>query len=420
MKKSILMAIVALVLLAAPAFAGDYSITANFDAGWGWGLVDKEDVPNANKMVNDYTQIGFYGSVDDFNSLAITMEYGTTGSGMNINTFDAHTTLDARGWAVLVTEAALTTDILGSFGLTDLPVTLSMTNAFGRCNLHNRFQQWTGWEIKRWKDNGAAHFGGDWSGSGYNPAAWERVGYMKFTIGIMDMVNVAIGIVPLFGSTYADGTDVKGDVPMMVEAWGSAAVGPVALDIAGNLRKDADQIRTGIQVTGNMAFGALSLLVYLGDDLNISTLEGADGYDNLIAIAVKPSYGFGAGSVALGAWVTMDMMNDGSDTETQIDTAIDVALNYSSFTLYGGVIITDLTDWNENDESPMKYDIGVKNSFGAATIGVGVTGMAGTEDGTGTVLDQYDIGAADGSGNNWLDADNNAAPTVYLRASVWY
>jgi hypothetical protein len=382
-------------------------------------------------MVNDFTMLGFSGSVDDFNSLAIQLEYGTTGSSQDINGY-FHTAQDARGHVVLVTAFTLTTDLLGPFGLTDLPVTLSMTNGYGRCELHNRFQQWTGWEIKRWKDNGAAHFGGSWTDDqlestaggdqslDYDPTAWERTGFMKFNIGIMDMVNVAIGIVPLFGSTYADGTDVKGDVPMMVEAWGSAAVGPVALDIAGNLRKDADQIRTGIQVTGNMAFGALSLLVYLGDDLNISTLEGADGYDNLIAIAVKPSYGFGAGSVALGAWVTMDMMNDGSDTETQIDTAIDVALNYSSFTLYGGVIITDLTDWNENDESPMKYDIGVKNSFGAATIGVGVTGMAGTEDGTGTVLDQYDIGAADGSGNNWLDADNNAAPTVYLRASVWY
>jgi hypothetical protein len=435
MKKSILMALVALALLAAPAFAGDYSITANYDCGWGWSLVDKEDVPDANTFVNDFTMLGFFGSIDDFNSLAIQMEYGTSGSGMNINQIDGvgndndgHTFIDLRGTPILVTEFSLTTDILGSFGLTDIPVTLSMVNGYGRCNLHNRFQQWTGWEIKRWKDNGAAHFNGDYSGTGFNPAAWERTGYIKLNMGIMDMVNLSFGIVPLFGTTYlnSDG-DVKGDVPVMFEAWASVPAGPIGLDVSVNMRKDGEALVAGPQITANMAFGAISLMVYLGEDYGMSLDPNVDGMDNLIAVAVKPTFGFGAGSASLGLWMTMNTQSDdlntinpAEDSATQIDAAADVAVSFASVTVYGGLIMTDLTDANEDDESPMKFDIGVKNSFGAATIGIGVTGMAGTEDGTGTLLNQYDIGAADGSGINWLDADNNATATVYLRASVWY
>jgi hypothetical protein len=437
MKKSILMALVALALLAAPAFAGDYSITANFDIGWGWAICDKEDTPDQNTMVNDFTMLGFFGSVDDFNSLAVQMEYGTTGSGSNINAFDANTALGMRGLSVAVTEFSLTTDILGAFGVTDVPVTLSMVNGFGRCNLHNRFQQWTGWEIKRWKDNGAAHFNGDYTASGFNPAAWERTGYIKLNMGIMDMVNLSFGIVPLFGSTWVDGTDVKGDVPVMFEAWAAVPAGPVSLDVSVNMRKDGNLMRMGPQITANMAFGPLSLMVFLGEDYGMDLTSNVDGMDNFLAVAVKPTFGFGAGSASLGLWMSMNTKTDDmnnilatEDSATMIDMAADVSVSFATVTVYGGLKMYDITDANEDDDSPMQYDIGVKNSFGAATIGVGIAGtiadpdlMLTDSDGD-TVLDTpwqdgNDIGAADGSVKSWM-SDGDYVPGIYLRASVWY
>lgn len=427
MKKSILMAIVALALLAAPAFAGDYAIVGDIDVGWGWAIGANADdgIVNTNAFVNDFTMLGFFGSVDPNNSIGIQMEYGTSGSGANINAFQ-HSSLDLRGLEVMVTEFNLTTNILGAFGLTDLPVTLFMTNGFGRLNLHNRFQQWTGWEIKRWKNDGAAHFNGDWSGSGFNPAAWERTGYMKMTIGIMNMVNVAFGIVPLAGTVY--GADNKARIPMIIDIWTSGiAVGPAALDICANLRADGPEMITGVQVTGNMNFGALALLAMIGVDYRTFTdSDAGEGYNMAAILAVKPSYNFGAGSVSLGAWVAMTMtdetygMNPDGDPRTQIDMAVDVALSFSTATIYGGVIMFDLGDADETElATTMKYDIGIKNSFGAATLGVGVTGIV-AEDGAGVTVDGYDIGAADGSGKNWLDVDGNALPTMYFRCTAWY
>lgn len=445
MKKSILMAIVALALLAAPAFAGDYSIVGNIDVGWGWALGnDTEDtgLNNTNTFVNDFTMLGFFGSVDPNNSLAIQMEYGTTGSGLNINAFDAHTSLDARGLSVLVTEFSLTTNILGSFGLTDLPVTLFMTNGFGRANLHNRFQQWTGWEIKRWKDNGAAHFAGDWSGSGFDPAAWERVGYMKLQAGIMNMVNVAFSIVPLAGSAIdvdPDLVDVEyaQDIPVMIDVWTNGiAVGPAALDICANLRADDYEIITGAQVTANMSFDAIGLLAYLGVDYRTSTnTDMLEGSDFMFAAAVKPSFNFGAGSVALGAWMTLNTLTDGytpaaspEDSYSIINLAFDLSASFSTFTVYGGVIMFDITDAYESElATTMKWDIGVKNSFGAATIGVGIAGVvadaeAAVADVTG-VTNGYDLGAADGSAQTWAWTDGTDGvylPTMYFRVTAWY
>jgi hypothetical protein len=410
MKKSILMAIVALALLAAPVFAGDYSVTANFDLGWGWALGDVVD--EGNTLVNDFTLLQFAGAVDDNNTLVVQLEYGTSGSGQNINIFD--NIRDLRGLTVMVTEFSLATNILGAFGLTDLPVTLTMTNGYGRANLHNRFQQWTGWEIKRWKDNGCANFNGDWSGSGYNPAAWERTGYINLTVGIVNMVNVAFGIVPLFGSTWGDD---KAEVPIMVEAWTSGlAFGPVGLDVCANLRSDGGITRTGLQATANMSFGAFGLMVYIGEEMLFQ--KDIDGLNNFLAFAVKPSYSFGIGSVALGVWMTMDssptVVAGEFGGDAQIGMAFDLAATFSKTTIYGGIIMLDLT----GDNSPMKLDVGLKQGFGSASISLGVTAML--SDAAAGDLNGYDIGAADGSGKNWTNADGDYAATLYIRANVWY
>jgi hypothetical protein len=410
------MAIVALALLAAPVFAGDYSVTANMDVGWGWAL--SGDVANGNKFTNDFTLLQFAGAVDDNNTLVVQLEYGTSGSSENINAFDS--TMGLRGLRVMVTEFSLATNILGSFGLTDLPVTLTMTNGFGRANMHNRFQQWTGWEIKRWKDNGCANFAGDWNGGGFDPAAWERTGYINLTVGIVNMVNVAFAIVPLFG-TKNDADEAI--VPIMVEAWTSGlAFGPVSLDLCANLRHDgrllvADAPKTtrfGLQATANMSFGALGLMVFLGEDLDM--VKDVDGINNFLAFAVKPSFSFGIGSVALGVWMTMDTFTGDRGDGSQIDMAFDLSATFSKTTIYGGILMTDLTDYNEDDDSPMKLDVGISQGFGASSMSLGVTAMLSD----GAALDAYDIGAADGSGDNWTDVNGDYAATLYLRAKVWY
>jgi hypothetical protein len=437
------MAIVALALLAAPVFAGDYSVTANMDVGWGWAL--SGDVANGNKMVNDFTLLQFSGAADDNNTLVVQLEYGTTGSAADINQFDE--TIGIRGLRVMVTEFSLTTNILGSFGLTDLPVTLTMTNGYGRANMHNRFQQWTGWEIKRWKNNGCANFKGNYPPADdpttpdvdesttldYQPGAWERTGYINLTVGILNMVNVAFGIVPLFGTK--DGND-DADIPIMVEAWTSGlAFGPVGLDICANLRSDSNAAgdkttRFGLQATANMSFGALGLMVFLGEDIDM--VKDVDGINNFLAFAVKPSFSFGMGSVALGVWMTMDTYTgdrtgDGGFDGTEMDMAIDLSATFSKTTIYGGILIRDLNNSREDDNSPMKLDIGISQGFGAASISLGVTALVADDAASalaagwagGYSMNDWDIGAADGAGDNWLDGAD-AAATLYLRAKVWY
>jgi hypothetical protein len=430
MKKSILMAIIALALLAAPVFAGDYSITANCDVGWGWALsgedltTDGTTATDGNKFTNDFTLLQFAGAVDDNNTLVVQLEYGTSGSGENINAFDS--TLGLRGLRVMVTEFSLSTNILGSFGLTDLPVTLTMTNGFGRANLHNRFQQWTGWEIKRWKDAGCANFVGDWGGGGFDPAAWERTGYINLTVGIVNMVNVAFAIVPLFG-TKNDADEAI--VPIMVEAWTSGlAFGPVSLDICANLRSDGHSqvaqgpktTRFGLQATANMSFGAFGLMVFLGDDIDMQ--KDIDGINNHLAFAVKPSFSFGIGSVALGAWMTMETNTGDRGDTTQMDMAIDLSATFSKTTIYGGILIRDLNDSQEDNNSPMKLDVGISQGFGSASLSLGVTAVV-ADDAVSAInnysMNSWDIGAADGSGNNLLDG-TDATATLYLRAKVWY
>lgn len=435
MKKSILMAIVALALLAAPAFAGDYGIVGNIDFGWGFGLnADGADYDLSTPGVldgggignlpytatNDFTMLGFFGSVDANNSLAITLEYGASGGaewgGTNL--------INQGNADIFVTGFDLTTNVLGAFGVTDVPVTVFMTSGFNRINLHNRFQQWTGFEIKRWKNNGAAHL----------ENAWNRYAMFSLTVGIMNMVNVRAAFSPMFGSSVNNSEgDAVTDFPILMEVWTSGiTAGPAALDISANLRAQGQEMRFGGQVTANMNFGALSLLAFVGDDYYIQNASGAA--DNAIYVAVKPSYNFGAGSVALGAWVGITSYNEWEnaagvvqreDGYTTIDFAVDLAVSFSTLTIYGGVQMHDVTDEVDNVEYagdelysiPMIYDIGVKNSFGAATVALG---YAYNELGTG-----YDIGAADGTSAPWVSIDeDDGTPTfvggVYFRVSAWY
>jgi hypothetical protein len=427
MKKSILMAIVALALLAAPAFAGDYAIVGNIDWGFGTALGGAEDVSGQYNVTNDFTMLGFFGSIDANNSIGIVMEYGAsgggtylgTGNGVNVGGVNGGFTYgNPGGLLVMVTEFSLTTNILGSFGLTDLPVTLNMTAGYGRLNLHNRFQQWTGWEIFRWKGAGTAHFAGSYSAN--DPGAWSRPTFMKFTLGIMNMVNVAFGVVPTFAQTITNSEgDVVSDIPMMIDVWTSGiAVGPAALDISANLRSDSLTLATGVQVTANMNFGALSLLAFVGEDYIMSTDPNAEGFNNGLYVAVKPSYNFGAGTVSLGAWMGMTTDDDGTDSVTTIDVAVDLAASFSTFTVYGGVKMFDLTDEAEADFTNMKYDIGVKNAFGAATIGLGIQGVV-RDDGS-AWTDGSDIGAADGTANTWTNTDGDAVAGLYMRVTAWY
>jgi hypothetical protein len=470
MKKSILMAIVALALLAAPVFAGDYSITANIDWGFGFALGGADDASGSDIVTNDYTQMGFFGAIDDNNSLSITMEYGASGGAADLGTGNGITTTTTSsvteaslgvdingdgdlddafdvnsvsssdfsggnpggGLIVRVTDFNLTTNILGSFGLTDLPVTLSISAGYGRLNLHNRFQQWTGWEIKRWKNFGAAHFNGSY---GFNdPGSWSRPSYLKLNVGILNMVNVTVGMVPYFNQKAIANPD-KADIPFMVDIWTSGlAFGPVALDVCANLRADSLRIATGLQVTANMNFGAFGLMAYLGEDVWLWTdSDAGEGIDNVIAIAVKPSYNFGIGSVALGAWMTMNTRTDATndfnaeDSATQMDMAFDLSATFSKTTIYGGLLIQDLSDVNEDDDSPMKLDIGIKQGFGSASISLGMTAVVsdfGNGASTNSIagMNDYDIGAADGTGQTWVKATDTskAMPTLYFRVNAWY
>jgi hypothetical protein len=409
MKKSILMAIVALALLAAPAFAGDFNHSLNLDAGFGL-TVGEEDAPVYNTLTDGGASFGLSGAIDDNNTLSFGMDLG----GMDLNPYSAT-------WGNAISSFNVTTNVLGAFGVTDVPVTLMMTNGVGRLELHNRYNQWTQWEYIARKQEGEAI------------GNWGRMYFFSFDVGIMDMVNVRLGFIPDFNQH-------GGGVNMLFDVWtNDIAVGPGSINVsafvinqAAGYSFDPDndpstdnsiggmgELVMGGEVNTNWAVGPANIMFALFGGYRIPDSIAADNWaqDNIVdfMVALKPSVAVGPATLALGTWFAMQKVGD---ADAIMFTAIDLSASIAMVTFFGGVKIDQLNDRADGVDMSdvMTWELGAKLGMGGTTLTVGINGQG---ESTTNINSADDMNAADGTtGRGGAPADT-AVMYVRVQAALW-
>jgi len=401
------MAIVALTLLAAPAFAGEFGHQIVLDAGFGMSM-GGEDYPGYTALTDGATRFGVSGTLDDNNSIYIMWDMG--GMSMLADAMNAPS-YDAAGPSVVgnstgnMGEFTSTTNVLGAFGVTDVPVTLSLTQGYGRIELHNRFNQWTGWEWTTRKDAG-------------DPRMYGRAYKIELVAGIMNMVNVKIGFNPEFNGS--------GDIPLLVDVWASFAAGPANLDVSayiinhtgesgGWLYADA-YMAAGGEVQANMSFGMISLMAALNFMTEMPAAEGAEGISHLM-IAVKPTVAVGPATLGLGVWFNMDFGDESRVGDSaDMSMAVDLSASIAMVTFFGGMRMKylnpedfegDLSDYNI-------WEMGATVGMGATSVTIGVNGgdaATGGADG--------DMRAVDNTVGINPDPDSNTCLYVKFSTQMW-
>jgi hypothetical protein len=394
MKKSILMAIVALALLAAPAFAGEFGHKIVLDAGFGIGF--NEDLKQYSAITDGGATFGVTGTLDDNNSVYLGFDMGgldlsggdyrsgTTGNVMDAGPDDIAGNADdvnvggvsyGQGPLSTIDDFSATTNVLGAFGVTDVPVTLTMNYGYGRLNLHNRFNQWTGWEYTVRKGIAA-------------PAGWGRELKVSFTANIMSLVNVMIGFHPDFNQNNS-GANVVLDV------WTSVPAGPVNLDISAYILNNAGAhtIYGGGEVQGNMVLGPVSLMVALVDTMTIA--GGNTDLVNDLMIAAKPTMTVGPATLGLGVWMNANTDTGLDEDATTMSMAIDLSATVAMITLFGGIELAQLNNLPDGVEimDGSVVEVGAKVNFGAVTLTMGVNGGKADSIAAGAA----DMNAADGT-----------------------
>lgn len=359
MKKSILMAIVALALLAAPAFAGEFGHQIVLDAGFGMSLEGEDAVYAA--LTDGATRFGVSGTLDDNNSIYIMWDMG----GMDISG-NVGNPIGALG------QFQSTTNVLGAFGV-EAPVTLSLTQGYGRLELHNRFNQWTGWEWVTRKDMGS-------------PKIYDREYFIQLDSSIMNLVNVRLGLNP----DFATGTDDT--VNFLMDVWANFAVGPVNLGVqaffinhCGNELPSwfgyfGTNLKTfGGEISANLTLGPVALMIAL-NDVAISPEDG--DLVNDFMIAVKPVMAVGPATIGLGAFFGMTTDTALDEDATNMYTAIDLSVGIAMITIYGGVRINDLNVADGEEMADyMIYEMGATVGMGATSMSIGINGGNGSTGG---------------------------------------
>jgi hypothetical protein len=329
MKKSILMAIVAIALLAAPVFAGDASIGMLFKAGFSY--VQDATGTKASGLHAD-SGVTFTGAVDDFNT--IQFRFNTSGSPNTIGTT----------WKT----AKLTTDVFGAFGLTDIPVTLKMTNNIGGVYPHF-WDQGIGTWTEKDSNTKMISVGGTYG--------------LSFDSAIMDIVNVRLGVNMSDLATPA----MLASISTSGLAFGPVSVG-VAVAVTTNNASGVGDMGLGGKIDVGVDLGMIKLTFVIMDMMKMDSND-ANQMVNNFAGGLKASGAMGD----IGYGANLEFM--AFETTNMFDTmnfGFDAYVSYAVIKLKGGVMLNDIV---APSPATMKtgWTVGVDLSVGAATIGVGAS-----------------------------------------------